>query len=321
MSEVAHSQSDGKESPPLKRARYNDQSSSEATKVNQLSVPSTMNTSLPPLSLSILGVEPLDEFIREIADFVHHMIVTRPIHPDAKVEVEAKLGILRDRTSGQRMMLPVLVETILIPNEVDVRFESNMSLTQHKHFNTMLNDLKRISSQPSHPTSPLEYSHIKVLDSFYPSEDREKVRVTREEKSNTVLEITRKIRLGDLNIYSPKRAADWRVSVSLEVPVSHPVGSPTHVRRKDRICYSHEEFNIDLTQVYSNNNATPNAPPEVLHELEVEIARPALLLSTASKRGDPNVPELDRNAFDELIRSFVNNARILVKNANDGWHT
>jgi polynucleotide 5'-triphosphatase len=121
--------------------------------------------------------------------------------------------------------------------------------------------------------------------------------------------------------------------------VSHPIGTPTHVRRKDRICYSHEEFNIDLTQVHSNNNATPNAPvccplncrkydaeihawkPEILHELEVEIARSGLLLSTAAKRGDPNVPEIDRNAFDELIRSFVNNARILVKNANDGWHT
>lgn len=92
----------------------------------------------------------------------------------------------------------------------------------------MLNDLKRISSQPSHPTSPLEYTHVKVVDSFYLSEDREKIRVTREEKSNTVLEITRKIRLGDLNIFSPKRAADWRVSVSLEVPgmlVCIPSGS------------------------------------------------------------------------------------------------
>lgn len=57
-----------------------------------------------------------------------------------------------------------------------------------------------------------------MIDSFYSTEDREKIRVTREEKSNTVLEITRKIRLGDLNILSPKRAADWRVSVSLEVP-------------------------------------------------------------------------------------------------------
>jgi hypothetical protein len=60
--------------------------------------------------------------------------------------------------------------------------------------------------------------------------------------------------------------------------------------------------------------------PEVLHELEVEIARPELLLSTAAKRGDPNVSEHERNAYDELIRSFVNNARILVKNASEGWH-
>jgi hypothetical protein len=73
-----------------------------------------MSTSnLPPLSLSILGVEPLDEFIREIADFVHHMIMTRPDFggADAKVEVEAKIGVLRDKMSGHRLMLPVLVET------------------------------------------------------------------------------------------------------------------------------------------------------------------------------------------------------------------
>jgi len=54
---------------------------------------------------------------------------------------------------------------------------------------------------------------------------------------------------------------------------------------------------------------------EISHELEIEIARPSLLLSTAAKRGDLNVSELERNAFDELIRAFVNNARILVRNA------
>ena len=35
-------------------------------------------SSLPPLSPSILGVEPFDEFIMEIADFIYHMIKTRP---------------------------------------------------------------------------------------------------------------------------------------------------------------------------------------------------------------------------------------------------
>lgn len=69
-------------------------------------------SSLPALSLSILGVEPLDEFIKEVADFVHHMIMTRGQEiPNAKVEVEAKIGVLRERSSGQRLSLPVLVET------------------------------------------------------------------------------------------------------------------------------------------------------------------------------------------------------------------
>ncbi|KAJ6531012.1 mRNA triphosphatase CET1 [Mycena sp. CBHHK59/15] len=285
--------------PPLKRARERNVA--------------------PPLSLSILGVEPMDEFIKEIADFVHYTILNRP-DIAGKVEVEAKVGLLRDRASGQRLMLPVLVETIIAPDSIDLRFESNMSVQQHKHFNTRLNELKMTSSQPSFPSTPLGYSHLHLVDSFYPTEnphDKDKIRVTRDEKTGSVVECMRKMRLGDLNIYSPKRAADWRVSVSLEVPVTHPIGSPTHTRRKDRLSYSHEEFSIDLTQVTAS--ASPNSPADILHELEIEIARPALLLATAARRGDPNVPELERSAFDELIRAFVNNARILVRNASEGW--
>jgi polynucleotide 5'-triphosphatase len=51
----------------------------------------------------------------------------------------------------------------------------------------------------------------------------------------------------------------------------------------------------------------------------VEIARSEFLLATALKRDDPNVSEHERSAFDELIRAFVNNARILVRNAGGGW--
>ncbi|KAJ7043993.1 CYTH-like domain-containing protein [Mycena alexandri] len=273
--------------------------------------------SLPPLSLSILGVEPLDEFIKEIADFVHYTIVNRPPDLQGKVEVEAKVGQLVDTSSNRRLELPVLVETIITPQSIPLRFESNMSVEQHKHFNTRLNELQNSSSQPGFPSTPLGYVHLKLVDSFYPSDNsHEKIRVTRDDKTGKVLECMRKIRLGDLNIFSPKRAADWRVSVNLEVPVSHPIGSPTHTRKKDRLSYSHEEFSIDLTQVTAS---TPNGPSTVMHELEIEISRPTLLLATAAKRGDPNAPELERSAFDELMRAFVNNARILVRNANEGW--
>lgn len=72
---------------------------------------SSDTTALPPLSLSILGVEPLDEFIREVADFIHYQISTRPQDLTGAVEVEAKVGILRDRDTGKRLQLPVLTET------------------------------------------------------------------------------------------------------------------------------------------------------------------------------------------------------------------
>lgn len=89
---------------PLKRVR------TDVHKSNN-SVPSPLNN-IPPLSLSILGVEPVDEFIREIADFIYHMIGMRSRDPPgAMVEVEAKIGILRDRLSGNRLNLPVLTET------------------------------------------------------------------------------------------------------------------------------------------------------------------------------------------------------------------
>jgi polynucleotide 5'-triphosphatase len=87
--------------PPPDRARTNGRNAAPSS-------------ALPPLSLSILGVEPLDEFIREVADFVHHLIATRPPELQGDIEVEAKIGVLRDRGTGSRLQLPVLVETSMI---------------------------------------------------------------------------------------------------------------------------------------------------------------------------------------------------------------
>jgi polynucleotide 5'-triphosphatase len=84
-------------SPPPDRARPNGRTATSSV--------------LPPLSHSILGVEPLDEFIREVADFVHHSIITRPPDLQGEIEVEAKIGVLKERGTGSRLHLPVLVET------------------------------------------------------------------------------------------------------------------------------------------------------------------------------------------------------------------
>ena len=82
--------------------------------LNTIRTPVTSNgsnsMSIPPLSLSILGVEPLDEFIKEIADWIHNLIINRP-NIVGEVEVEAKLGLLKYRDSNQRLNHPVRVET------------------------------------------------------------------------------------------------------------------------------------------------------------------------------------------------------------------
>ncbi|KAH9080568.1 mRNA capping enzyme [Lactarius deliciosus] len=302
---VSGSESDADHSQrPQKRARRS--SSSDRVRTNSKSATSSI---LPPLSLSILGVEPLDEFIREIADFIHHLITTRPPDLQGEIEVEAKIGVIKDRGTGSRLQLPVLVETILAPKTADCHFESNMTAMQHKHYN------RHLTSRAIH-SSPIAYTHSRLVDSFYTS-DREKIRVTRSDKTGEVLATVKKVRLGNLDIYSPKRAADWRVSVNVEVPMPHPLGSPTHTRRKDRISYSHEEFSIDLTQVASFG--APGSQTELLHELELEIANSQLLTAAAAKRGVDNSSEPERSAFDELVRAFVNNARILARNAAGGW--
>lgn len=105
--------SDSDHDKPAKRARHSTSSplSSASTSQNPNGNGHRHSSVLPPLSLSILGVEPFDEFIREVADFIHHMIVTRPPDTPGTIEVEAKIGVLKDRNSGQRLQFPVLVET------------------------------------------------------------------------------------------------------------------------------------------------------------------------------------------------------------------
>jgi polynucleotide 5'-triphosphatase len=69
------------------------------------------SSTLPPLSLSILGVEPLDEFILEIASFIHHTIKNKPSHLVGNIEVEVKIGLLKERGGSERISLPTLSET------------------------------------------------------------------------------------------------------------------------------------------------------------------------------------------------------------------
>jgi hypothetical protein len=83
--------------------------------------------------------------------------------------------------------------------------------------------------------------------------------VTTDQKSGKVLKKIVKARIADLNIYSPRTAFDWRISVNMEMPYEHdteglyPLGGGTGGsdgdRNKDRMSYRHLIYQVDLTQV------------------------------------------------------------------------
>lgn len=121
----------------------------------------------------------------------------------------------------------------------------------------------------------MEYVHTRERDRFYElpqaalatlplsirphinGRHKIKVRVTTDQKTGQVLAKIVKVRIADLDVYSPRTAFDWRLSINLEMSYEGEVDGLTEVsedgkkpdRNKDRLSYRHLAYQIDLTQV------------------------------------------------------------------------
>ena len=215
-----------------------------------------------PLEPSFIGIIPADSITRKIADFLyeHAMVGLLEQYPDLtvqNVEIEAKLGRITDRDSGERLPLHVATETVLDPGDRRMKrppplrtsFRTIMTLEQHAFFNKYLNETARRPSAPSvtngaPPPPPAKtYQHIRERDSFYeiPRAIAEtlippslhgpvlgergdvKIRVTHDwHGSGTGVEkkCIIKRREADLEVFDPQTNFDWRVSVNVEYEYS-----------------------------------------------------------------------------------------------------
>lgn len=54
-------------------------------------------------------------------------------------------------------------------------------------------------------------------------------------KTKTIVDVVEKVRLGDLNVYCPRRGLDWRLSCSTEQPGEFPRPRSSLVRSKSRL--------------------------------------------------------------------------------------
>jgi polynucleotide 5'-triphosphatase len=118
---------------------------------------------------------------------------------------------------------------------------------------------------------PVKYTHVYETDIFRKVGNK-RVRIRKDKKTNAVVQVCEKVRLGDLNISSPMSKFDWRLSVSTETPSASrylseqeaallmpvarvlpvdyvPEGPDLNMRTKDRLSYAHQIVQVDLTQV------------------------------------------------------------------------
>jgi hypothetical protein len=95
-------------------------------------------------------------------------------------------------------------------------------------------------------------------------------------------------------------------SVILDLlPVTTPALQP---RKKDRMSYSHQIVQVDLTQVIVPEQTDPKK--KKAHELEVEVRDVPMLLEEAKA-----MEEQQENTYDLLLDVMLNSVRMLVKNA------
>jgi len=112
-------------------------------------------------------------------------------------------------------------------------------MTKHQNmtFNQLLNGATQTSNQPQSPF-PIQFFRAKQIDTFYSISSSQrgggKVRVSRD-KAGNVIEggVIIKKNEGNLNVYSPRTALDWRVSVSTEQPCKSTQGTLQGHRDRD----------------------------------------------------------------------------------------
>ncbi|EFR05390.1 mRNA-capping enzyme subunit beta [Nannizzia gypsea CBS 118893] len=295
---------------------------------------------LGPWEPTITNVIPAEEVTKLICDFLFQQVVMRKdigagpaggtaVGSGAILEVEAKLGRLIDKSRGERLRLPVLSETVISKDDPNFRlaFESSMSQAQHRAMNNFLNEAVKTSISQGTARIPLAYAHKRERDTFYDisandlppivqhhlhPRHKPRVRVTTDVRTGAVIARIVKCRIADLDVYSPRTCLDWRISVNLEMNYDGDLDKlqqPSDWKRngdrnKDRMSYRHLAYQIDLTQV----GTTDSAPSDFEHELEIEISSAEI-----RRQGDLALSGDMNNRYEDLIKGFVDNIRVLAR--------
>lgn len=280
-----------------------------------------------------------DEVARTVCDFLWPRVVTNDMvrkamaeSPGTQVEVEARWGQILERDSGQRLRGIHTTECVVNTDVSEgYKFESTMTMEQHKRMNNYLNNQVQKSRAPNARRARIDYKHTKEIDQFFEldqegfnrlpqltkqliaqSGTRQRIRVTQDAKEGAgAPRAIIKHRIANLEISSPRTEWDYRIGINLEIQYPGPVNQLKPVvepgksvegmkRHKDRVSYAWGgAFQVDLTQVSQDGRKN--------HELELELDSQVLM-----ENADNNLHDRS-NQFENLITGMMNNLRVLSR--------
>lgn len=264
--------------------------------------------SMSGLPVSLTDVLPYEDLTRKITEWLfatlHNLGEERQY-----VEVEVKLGQIMQRKIDKRLSLPVTTETVVSPDyaKTQTTFQASMLEQQFKAAAAFLDKLASDTKGTDKPTRIVSYPVNSTRDLVFQPPGTDNCRVTLNKEDQEIERIVKR-RVDNLVVYSPGDLLDFRISISLEIPVTGADIDLTQLpvkteRVKNRLSYAHRAFQVDLTSVVTDkiNNT---------QELEVEINKPLMLeYFDALSRGDKDASL----RFEELVRFTVDNTRLILR--------
>ena len=210
-----------------------------------------------------------------VQKWIKEIITAIPESDQKYVEIEIKFGKLRSVGSDKRPV-PQVNELTVVDSNGHFRINSSVTKKVFQRLSTHVKKNNFISGSNELPN----FEHVQVRDSVYmlnnKSNSKQKIRVSRDLKTGSIIGAVKKIRINNLLLQTPGNKFDSKISISLELPETISEQSlgglkSTFERSKDRYSYYNKEINVTLDLTTAEEISRKN------HEIELELNSQVLL--------------------------------------------
>lgn len=265
------------------------------------------------LDVSITKVIPYEDLTRKVTQWLYsHLYDLRQNEPELLgfLELELKLGRIWSKELDSRIELPISTE-VIVTDQINYYFKPGVE-------NPMFVKIEDFLMKQNAKTAGKKFTTLKsdTMDFFYQGIIRGdkpyNLRVSQDKDTKRIINQIEKRRVGDLFIHNPSNILDFRLSLSLEIPIKDipkaiSKTEPNMRRHKVRTSYISDacKNKFDLTKTYTFHQQQ-QGKPEQNYEIEIEI-EPNWLLDSFNNL----FVSTDNQTYEDTVKVMLDNSRIL----------